>query len=154
MSLDRFVEAQEEWEAGKTVFSAAVEELDGGRKRTHWMWFVFPQFPLGQSETARLYAIRDREEAIAYLEHPMLGVRLRSVLELAVTQLVDRRIDPETLFGARIDCLKFVSSATLFRLAAEESGDASVLRLTDTALTAMQTHGFDRCARTQEMWRG
>ncbi|MFM7133019.1 MAG: hypothetical protein ACKO0W_01740, partial [Planctomycetota bacterium] len=68
--------------------------------------------------------------------------------------LVDRRVDPETPFGGRIDCLKFVSSATLFRLAAEGAGDASVIRLTDSALAAMHAHGFDRCARTQEMWRG
>lgn len=70
--LNRFVEAQ------SPVYDQALAELRAGRKRTHWMWFVFPQIEgLGSSDTARFYAIADRAEAAAYLKHPLLGPRLR-----------------------------------------------------------------------------
>jgi uncharacterized protein (DUF1810 family) len=70
--LDRFVRAQDR------VYDAVRAELGAGRKRTHWMWFVFPQLDgLGSSPTAREYAIRSLDEAVAYLAHPVLGARLR-----------------------------------------------------------------------------
>jgi uncharacterized protein (DUF1810 family) len=69
--LNRFVRAQEH------DYSRALAEIRSGRKRTHWMWYIFPQLDgLGFSETARRYAIRGLEEARAYLEHPVLGPRL------------------------------------------------------------------------------
>src|SRR4028118_798453 len=71
--LTRFIKAQEK------VYSRVLFELRKGRKRTHWMWFIFPQIDgLGRSETARFYAIRSRDEAIAYAGHPLLGTRLRT----------------------------------------------------------------------------
>ena len=71
-NLDRFVEAQ------APVFETALAELRAGRKRTHWMWFVFPQIAgLGSSQTARFYAIASVAEARAYDAHPLLGPRLR-----------------------------------------------------------------------------
>ena len=72
--LQRFVDAQ------RDVYDTALAELRAGRKRTHWMWFIFPQMEgLGGSEMARRYAIRSADEAAAYLAHPVLGPRLRSL---------------------------------------------------------------------------
>jgi len=71
--LIRFVNAQAQ------VYSRVVEELTDGRKRTHWIWFIFPQLAgLGHSATARRYAIRDLEQARRYLADPLLGDRLRN----------------------------------------------------------------------------
>ena len=104
-SLERFVEAQ----AG--TYAAALAEIRRGAKRTHWMWFVFPQLAgLGRSETARFYAIRSADEAQAYLAHPLLGARY---LE-CVGALQDLPIsDPVAVFGS-IDAVKLRSSLTLF----------------------------------------
>jgi uncharacterized protein (DUF1810 family) len=72
--LQRFVDAQED----SGTYAEALEELRAVRKTTHWIWYVFPQIAgLGKSETARTYAIGSLEEARAYLEHPLLGPRLR-----------------------------------------------------------------------------
>ena len=107
--LARFVSAQ----AG--VFDAAVEELRAGRKRGHWMWFVFPQLRgLGASTTARLFGISGLEETTAYLEHPLLGPRLESAV--AAVQ-ASPAASLHGLFGSPDD-LKFHSSMTLFAIAA------------------------------------
>ena len=108
--LERFVQAQE---AGGT-FEAALSEVRAGRKRGHWMWFVFPQIAgLGSSPTARTYAISGLEEATDYLEHPVLGARLRECTA-ALTQL-DERNAPAVLGG--VDAMKLRSSMTLFAAA-------------------------------------
>jgi uncharacterized protein (DUF1810 family) len=103
--LQRFVNAQ------GPVYDTVLAELRNGRKQSHWMWFVFPQIAgLGQSLTARKYAIVSRAEASAYLDHPVLGLRL-----LECTRLVNA-IDGRTaheIFGTPDD-LKFRSSMTLF----------------------------------------
>jgi uncharacterized protein (DUF1810 family) len=105
--LDRFVEAQDR---GGT-YERALAELRAGRKRSHWMWFVFPQIEgLGRSPTARAYAISSLAEARAYLEHPLLGPRLR---ECADALLGLDGGDPEAVMGG-IDALKLRSSMTLF----------------------------------------
>src|SRR6185369_340280 len=97
-NLKRFVEAQED------VFAEVISELGAGRKRSHWMWFIFPQIAgLGYSETARYYAIANLEEAKAYLEHPILGPRLRECCRLV--NLVEGR-SVEQIFGYP-DNLKF-----------------------------------------------
>lgn len=109
--LARFVGAQ------AAVFDAAVDELRAGRKRTHWMWFVFPQVRgLGSSPTAQFYGISCLDEATAYLQHPVLGPRL----EVAVSAV---QCSPapslNALFGSPDD-LKFRSSMTLFAVAGPE----------------------------------
>src|SRR5258708_38167315 len=77
MSLERFVEVQED------VYQDVCKELRRGQKRTHWMWFIFPQIAgLGHSGMARRYAISSLEEAEAYLAHPVLGARLRECVEI------------------------------------------------------------------------
>jgi uncharacterized protein (DUF1810 family) len=104
-SLDRFVQAQE------PVIGRVLEELRGGRKTSHWMWFVFPQIQgLGSSATARHFAIASLAEADSYLRHPLLGPRLRECARL-VNEVEGRSI--EDIFGYP-DYLKFRSSMTLF----------------------------------------
>ena len=107
----RFVSAQ----AG--VFNEAVEELRAGRKRSHWMWFVFPQLKgLGHSSTAQHYGIASLAEATAYLEHPILGPRLeRAVAAVQGSPAASLK----ALFGSPDD-LKFRSSMTLFAIAAPD----------------------------------
>ncbi|MCP5265730.1 MAG: DUF1810 domain-containing protein [Burkholderiaceae bacterium] len=108
--LDRFVRAQADCHA------RVVDELSAGSKRSHWMWFVFPQIAgLGHSGMARRYAIRDLDEARAYLRHPVLGPRL-----LACTRLVNEVVgrSAREIFGTPDD-LKFCSSMTLFEIVAE-----------------------------------
>jgi uncharacterized protein (DUF1810 family) len=108
-NLQRFVEAQ----AG--VYEQVCVELRAGRKRSHWMWFVFPQIRgLGSSEMAMRYAISGREEARAYLDHSVLGPRLRECAGIVV-ELEGRTV--EEIFGYPDD-LKFHSSMTLFSEAA------------------------------------
>ena len=103
--LDRFVDAQ------RPSYDAALAELRAGKKRGHWMWFIFPQVEgLGSSPTSQFYAIKSREEGEAYLAHPVLGPRLRACAE-AVNE-VERRSAHE-IFGSPDD-LKFHSSMTLF----------------------------------------
>jgi uncharacterized protein (DUF1810 family) len=106
--LQRFVEAQDR------VYSRVVTELRAGRKTSHWMWFIFPQIAgLGSSPMAQRYAIRSLAEATAYLEHGVLGTRLRECTELVLA--VQNR-DISDIFGYPDD-LKFHSSMTLFALA-------------------------------------
>ena len=107
-NLDRFVQAQE------PVLAQVRRELSEGRKRTHWMWFVFPQLSgLGHSAIARHYAIASLAEANAYLDHPVLGPRLVDCTAL-VNAIEGRTV--EQIFGSPDD-LKFRSSMTLFSLA-------------------------------------
>ena len=108
-NLARFVAAQ----AG--VFDAAMEELRAGQKRTHWMWFVFPQLKgLGVSPTARFYGLSGLDEATAYLAHPVLGPRLEAAVETACAAPA---ASLHALLGAPDD-LKFRSSMTVFDIAA------------------------------------
>ena len=111
--LERFVEAQD---AGGT-YEEALAELRAGRKQTHWMWFVFPQIAgLGRSSTAQHFAIRDLDEARAYLAHPTLGPRLLDAARALVDLGSD---DPVPVLGS-IDAMKLRSSMTLFARAAPE----------------------------------
>jgi uncharacterized protein (DUF1810 family) len=103
--LDRFVQAQEK------VFDQALSELKAGSKRSHWMWFIFPQIDgLGFTTTSRYYAIKSLEEARAYLAHPLLGARLSACSE-ALLALAGR--SAAEVFGYPDD-MKLKSSATLF----------------------------------------
>ncbi|RTZ44729.1 DUF1810 domain-containing protein [Candidimonas sp. SYP-B2681] len=103
--LERFIHAQ------APVYQQICAELQQGQKRSHWMWFVFPQIAgLGHSAMAQKYALRSLEEAVAYLQHPILGARLVECTELV--QAVNGR-SIEQIFGLP-DNLKFHSSMTLF----------------------------------------
>ena len=110
--LERFVTAQ------APVFTAALDEVKAGQKRSHWMWFIFPQLRgLGHSSTAQFYGISSLAEARAYLAHPVLGPRLRRCTE---TVLAVEGRSLHAIFGSPDD-LKFCSSMTLFALAAGEN---------------------------------
>ena len=116
--LSRFVEAQ------ATIYERALAEIVAGRKRTHWMWYIFPQIDgLGSSSISRYFSIKSIEEAKAYLDHPVLGMRLRECAE-AVVALEGRTANE--IFGSPDD-LKLKSCATLF--ASAHPGDSVFDRL-------------------------
>ena len=104
--LQRFIDAQQD------SFAIALAELSAGEKRTHWMWFVFPQIAgLGHSPTARYYAIQSLDEARVFLAHPLLGPRLRRCAA-ALLQWAGKR-SAEQILGST-DAMKLRSSLTLF----------------------------------------
>jgi uncharacterized protein (DUF1810 family) len=108
--LDRFVAAQE------GVYEGALRELRAGRKTGHWIWFVFPQLAgLGRSETSRFYGIEFLDEARAYLDHPVLGPRLRECVDAVLA--VPSGVTTDAIFGS-LDAMKVRSSMTLFHRAA------------------------------------
>ena len=103
--LKRFIDAQE------TAYSIALAEIESGRKRSHWMWYIFPQVQgLGFSETARFYAIKNLDEAAAFLKHPVLGSRL---IHISTALLQLEGTNANTIFGSPDDA-KLKSSMTLF----------------------------------------
>jgi uncharacterized protein (DUF1810 family) len=107
MEFDHFVEAQ------NRVYDQVVRELTEGQKRSHWMWYVFPQVRgLGFSEISNRYALSSIDEARRYLKHELLGARLRECTQLA---LDIRNRTAEDIFGP-VDAMKFRSSMTLFSL--------------------------------------
>jgi uncharacterized protein (DUF1810 family) len=99
------------------IYAQVVEELTKGRKQTHWMWFVFPQLVgLGRSAMAQTYAIHDLNQARRYLDDPVLGARLRQVVNLMIHQRGKSALE---ILGSPDD-LKFRSCLTLFRQAASD----------------------------------
>jgi uncharacterized protein (DUF1810 family) len=153
--LDRFRKAQE------SRYADALAELRAGRKRTHWIWYVFPQLGgLGRSPMAVRYALADGEEAAAYLRDPVLAQRL-----VAAAAAVRGHVAPErgagapleVVMGSDIDPLKLVSSMTLFaRVAAHliANGDGrnelrELVRHAEAILSAGAAQGYERCAHTE-----
>jgi uncharacterized protein (DUF1810 family) len=135
-TLARFVEAQ------ANSYATALAEISAGAKRSHWMWFIFPQLRgLGRSETAHYYGIASIEEAHAYLAHELLGSRYRESVE-ALQRL--HTSDPVAVFGS-IDAMKLRSSLTLFEAASPEP-------LFSAALD--RWFGGERDAATQQMLAG
>jgi uncharacterized protein (DUF1810 family) len=127
--LQRFVDAQ------RGVYAQVELELRAGRKESHWMWYVFPQLQgLGHSPMAQRFALSSLEEANAFLDHALLGPRLRHCTRL-VTGVVGRSI--EDIFGYP-DNLKFHSSMTLFAHAADDD------RVFMDALSKYYASEFDR----------
>lgn len=112
-NLERFLKAQD----SNNTFSGALAEIKLGRKMTHWMWFIFPQYSgLGSSSTSVYYSIKSKEEAIAYWKHPQLKSRLVEITEAILR--VENRTAHEILGGP--DDLKLKSSMTLFHLIQDE----------------------------------
>lgn len=107
-TLDRFIDAQ------TGVYETALEEIHASRKRSHWMWFIFPQLRgLGHSPKAQHYGISSLEEARTYLHHPVLGARYRTCVD-ALNALANS--DAVAVFGS-VDAMKLRSSLTLFEAA-------------------------------------
>ncbi len=151
-ALERFRRAQSSDTAG---FEAARAELVSGRKVGHWMWYIFPQLKgLGASDISRFYALRDRDEATAYLSDHVLGTRLAEMTGLVDAKL-KRGIRLEILFDGSIDARKLVSSLTLFELAARRgAAEAFPFRREDfnrhcaAVLGTADREGFERCFYT------
>jgi uncharacterized protein (DUF1810 family) len=109
-NLQRFVDAQAEG-----VYERALEELRSGEKRGHWIWFIFPQHrDLGRSDTAKFYGLSGPQEAASYLNHPLLGPRLRESMAAVERHLVGGR-SAESILGA-LDAMKLRSSMQIFGL--------------------------------------
>jgi uncharacterized protein (DUF1810 family) len=109
-NLKRFITAQE------GIYERALAELKAGQKRSHWMWFVFPQIKgLGRSSTSEIYAIKSKAEAQEYLRHPILGTRLRECTEAVLA--IEEKSASEILDTP--DDMKFKSSMTLFAYISE-----------------------------------
>ena len=110
-SLERFIKAQEH------DYQTALAEVRAGYKCSHWMWYIFPQLKgLGFSSTAQFYGINGRDEAKAYLEHPVLGTRLREITSMLLTFEGKSAVE---IFGYT-DAMKLRSSMTLFNAVAED----------------------------------
>ncbi len=117
-NLERFIKAQE------MDYDTALSEIKNGHKRSHWMWYIFPQIQgLGHSEMSRYYAIKDKEEARAYMEHPVLGARLMEISEA----LMKLRTNDISGVMAYPDDRKLRSSMTLFSLVSNEPVFQNVL---------------------------
>lgn len=111
--FDHFLVAQDD------VFESALDELREGSKRSHWMWFVFPQIAgLGSSAMAKRYALAGRAEARAYADHPVLGDRLEQATEAMLDWA--GTMSAEDILGP-VDALKFRSSMTLFEAACDDA---------------------------------
>lgn len=114
MDLNRFIEAQEK------QYAIALAEMKAGQKNSHWMWFIFPQIAgLGFSDVSKFYAIKNLEEAKAYLKHEILGKRLREISNVLLLQNTDNA----TLILGNPDDMKLHSCMTLFAIADEENPD-------------------------------
>ena len=111
MSLERFVQAQEKGGS----YERALAELKAGRKTGHWIWWIFPQLKgLGTSHNSTFYGIADEAEALAYLQHPILGPRYRECVGIVHGHLCQGGVAPLALMGSAIDVMKLRSSLALF----------------------------------------
>lgn len=153
-TLDRFKKAQDQRHAG---FESALEEIRAGRKRGHWIWYVFPQLSgLGLSSMSQTYAISDAAEAVEYLHDSTLRARLLTITTAVAEQLrTHEHVRLEQLMGSAIDARKLVSSLTLFssvarQLSAHEGLEAyeTLARLSEELLTIAASQGYPPCEHT------
>jgi uncharacterized protein (DUF1810 family) len=150
--LQQFKDAQDQRGSG---FESALSEMQSGRKRGHWIWYVFPQLAgLGQSAMSQTYGIDGVAEAEGYLRDPILRVRLLTIA-LAVAEQLRRGVSLESLMNSSIDATKLVSSMTLFehvatRLQATGEVDefASLARIAGEILAKADAEGYSPCAFT------
>ncbi|MFZ9630093.1 MAG: DUF1810 domain-containing protein [Ilumatobacteraceae bacterium] len=127
----------------------ALQEIESGGKVTHWMWYEFPQISgLGSSPTAIEYAIRDLDEAVAFLQHPLLGANYRDLVRAVHDQVTRRGLTINDLFGVPDDH-KLVSSLTLFEQAARHLDDTDLASLCRALLDAAVAEGYSPCAHTR-----
>ena len=142
--LQRFHQAQDGGE-----HEAALAEIRGGRKQSHWIWYVFPQLAgMGQSHMSQLYAIRDRKEAEDYLRDPVLAARLLEISTAAAEHLKNG-VMLTTLMGSSIDAAKLVSSMTLFaEVGRAVPGAGALVNAAESILDAAARQGYQRCEFT------
>jgi uncharacterized protein (DUF1810 family) len=150
MSLERFHEAQA---SGWAAYDTALAEIRAGGKRSHWIWYIFPQIKgLGHSSTAQAYALRDLGEACAYLRDPILRTRYEEIVA-TVSEQLNRGVCMEDLMGSQTDALKLVSSLTLFHAAAEQLARedptfASLAQRLSALLAQTAEQGYPACDLT------
>jgi uncharacterized protein (DUF1810 family) len=148
IDLDRFVDAQD------GSFERALSEIVDGRKRSHWMWYVFPQVAgLGFSPRSQQYAINSVAEAQALLAHLVLGDRYRRIIDAVWHQVIDNSVTIHELFGSPDD-VKLVSSLTLFAAAGRRGEPmqpviATFVDQADEILRVADAQGFERCTTTE-----
>jgi uncharacterized protein (DUF1810 family) len=156
MSLERFHRAQAGRWAG---YATALAEIRAGRKSSHWIWYIFPQIDgLGRSSTAREYALRDLDEACAYLRDPLLRTRYEEIAAAVAEQLA-QGIPIEDLMGDSTDALKLASSLTLFRttanhLAETDAAFTPLAERCDSILQKINIQGYPPCAFTLKQTTG
>jgi uncharacterized protein (DUF1810 family) len=136
-------------------FDDALAEINGGRKRSHWMWFIFPQVGgLGTSPTAVHYAIHDRAEADAFVQHPVLGPGYRALVDAVWRQVIGGGVSLRELFG-RPDDHKLVSSLTLFAGVASQLDEwAPTVAQANEILDQAEIQGVPRCVITRQFLVG
>ena len=145
MSLERFHHAQADADSG---YEAALAEMRSGRKRKHWIWYVFPQLAgLGHSGVAQYYAIQGLDEAFEYLRDPVLRARYENIAA-AVAEQLEAGVPVERLMGGSIDALKLASSLTLFSAAASRLADEALARRCDAILRIISSQGYPTCRFT------
>jgi uncharacterized protein (DUF1810 family) len=158
--LQRFKDAQDQAVSG---FESALSEMRSGGKRSHWIWYVFPQLSgLGQSAAALTYGLRDAPEAREYLRDPLLRSRLLLIASVVAEQVgPQRNVSIPRLMGSTIDVAKLVSSMTLFgnlaaQLHAEEGGDeyVTLARVAHDILNAAKIEGYPPCQFTLDRLGG
>jgi uncharacterized protein (DUF1810 family) len=156
--ITRFAEAQDapapmSRARGRTWFEVALDELELGAKVSHWIWWTFPQFlpnrPVEEmSANSRKYAINDTDEAIAYINTPLLCNRYHDLTRVVLDHLSRRTVVPVVLMGGATDCKKLVSSLTLFAAVAFRSARLELARDAISVLVFMEAAGFGICQHT------
>lgn len=154
--LERFKTAQESPGSG---FDTALAEIRAGRKRSHWIWYIFPQLAgLGGSARSKTFAIEGEDEAEDYLRDPLLRARLLQITAAAAGQLQDGTTPLVELMGSEIDAQKLVSSMTLFGAVARtlhgiEGLDEyeALATAADRVLTVAASQGYPACAITRRV---
>ena len=150
--LRRFIDAQDGGTSTRrdmTAFEAATEELRNGKKVGHWIWFIFPQIEIGQSEMARKYAIKSLAEAEDFLKNRILRDRLLSTSEIVISQLKNG-VNPEVLLGGSTDCLKLSSSMTLFKGISQRLDDFALEQVCGDVLKLLVKSSIPLCAATED----
>ena len=140
-NLNRFIDAQDH------SYQGALDEILKGEKTGHWIWFVFPQKPFGESKPAIEYSIKSVSEAIAYIQHPILRNRLLEIT-MAVLKQLKSGIQPNILMGSSTDCRKLASSMTLFNYVAENQNDHELGDATSKTLDLLAACGWEKCPKT------
>lgn len=112
-NLDRFLDAQNKQFCGETIYDMAYHEMEFGTKRSHWIWYIYPQQKgLGRSYNSEFYGLDGQDEAKAYLAHPILGARLREISKILLKHKDSRTI--RQIMGSGIDVMKLKTCMKLF----------------------------------------
>ena len=155
-TLERFKTAQKSPGSG---FDTALAEIRAGRKRSHWIWYIFPQLAgLGASARSQAFAIEGEEEAEEYLRDPLLRARLLEIAAAAAGQLQDGTTPLTELMGSEVDAQKLVSSMTLFGIVSRKLHGIEGLDqyealadVADQVLTVAASQGYPACAITRRV---